>query len=71
LGAVRFVVCRDIILTIDFASDIDSDDEMIALLLKDEQAFDDDLREHLLIIAALQDVLNTEAEKRKRLRRGG
>ena len=71
MGAIRCVVCRGAILTIDFASDMDSDDEMIVLLLEDEQAFDDDLREHLLIIAALQDVLNTEAEKRKRPRRGG
>ena len=43
---------------------MDSDDEMVALLLEDEQAFDDDLREHLLIIASLQDVLDAEAEKR-------
>jgi hypothetical protein len=33
---------------------MDSDDEMIALLLEDEQAFDDDLQEHLLIIVALR-----------------
>nr|XP_051229431.1 uncharacterized protein LOC127347262 [Lolium perenne] len=45
---------------------MDSDDEMVALLLEDEQAFDDDLREHLLIIASLQDMLDAEAEKRKR-----
>jgi hypothetical protein len=32
---------------------MDRDDEMIALLREDEQAFDDDLRKHLLIIAAL------------------
>ncbi|KAK1611389.1 hypothetical protein QYE76_035062 [Lolium multiflorum] len=51
--------------------DMDSDDEMVALLLEDEQAFDDDLREHLLIIASLQDMLDAEAEKRKRPRRGG
>ncbi|XP_071676801.1 uncharacterized protein [Lolium perenne] len=50
---------------------MDSDDEMVALLLEDEQAFDDDLREHLLIIASLQDMLDDEAEKRKRPRRGG
>nr|XP_051210969.1 uncharacterized protein LOC127328407 [Lolium perenne] len=50
---------------------MDSDDEMVALLLEDEQAFDDDLREHLLIIASLQDMLDAEAEKRKRPRRGG
>jgi hypothetical protein len=50
---------------------MDSDDEMLALLLEDEQAFDDDLREHLLIIASLQDMLDAEAEKRKRPRRGG
>ncbi|KAK1662048.1 hypothetical protein QYE76_050207 [Lolium multiflorum] len=47
-----------------------SDDEMFALLPEDEQAFDDDLREHLLIIASLQDMLDAEAE-RKRRRRGG
>ena len=45
---------------------MDSDDEMLALLLEDEQAFDDDLREHLLIIASLQDMHDAEAEKRKR-----
>ncbi|XP_071678372.1 uncharacterized protein [Lolium perenne] len=50
---------------------MDSDDEMVALLLEDEQAFDDDVREHLLIIASLQDMLDAEAEKRKRPRRGG
>ncbi|XP_071677011.1 uncharacterized protein [Lolium perenne] len=50
---------------------MDNDDEMVALLLEDEQAFDDDLREHLLIIASLQDMLDAEAEKRKRPRRGG
>ncbi|XP_071678388.1 uncharacterized protein [Lolium perenne] len=50
---------------------MDSDDEMVALLLEDEQAFDDDLREHLLIIASLQGMLDAEAEKRKRPRRGG
>ncbi|XP_071683332.1 uncharacterized protein [Lolium perenne] len=50
---------------------MDSDDEMVALLLEDEQAFDDDLREHLLIIASLQDMLDAEVEKRKRPRRGG
>ncbi|KAK1602909.1 hypothetical protein QYE76_017458 [Lolium multiflorum] len=32
---------------------MDNDDEMVAL--EDEQAFDDDLREHLLIIASLRD----------------
>ncbi|KAK1610284.1 hypothetical protein QYE76_033957 [Lolium multiflorum] len=51
--------------------DMDNDDEMLALLLEDEQAFDDDLREHLLIIASLQDMVDAEAEKRKRPRRGG
>ncbi|KAK1627053.1 hypothetical protein QYE76_001368 [Lolium multiflorum] len=45
---------------------MDNDDEMVALLLEDEQAFDDDLREHLLIIASLQDMLDAEAEKRKK-----
>ncbi|KAK1650759.1 hypothetical protein QYE76_068564 [Lolium multiflorum] len=45
---------------------MDSDDEMLALLLEDEQAFNDDLREHLLIIASLQDMLDAEAEKMKR-----
>ena len=50
---------------------MDSDGEMLALLLEDEQAFDDDLLEHLLIIASLQDMLDAEAEKRKRPRRGG
>ncbi|KAK1665945.1 hypothetical protein QYE76_054104 [Lolium multiflorum] len=50
---------------------MDIDDEMLALLLEDEQAFDDDLREHLLIIASLQDMVDAEAEKRKRPRRGG
>ncbi|KAK1697729.1 hypothetical protein QYE76_014426 [Lolium multiflorum] len=53
------------------AKNMDSDDEMLALLLEDEQAFDDDLREHLLIIASLQDMLDAEAQKRKRPRRGG
>ncbi|KAK1682151.1 hypothetical protein QYE76_042999 [Lolium multiflorum] len=43
---------------------------MLALLLEDKQDFDD-LREHLLIIASLQDMLDVEAEKRKRPRRGG
>ncbi|KAK1652146.1 hypothetical protein QYE76_069951 [Lolium multiflorum] len=43
---------------------MDSDDEMVALLLEDEHAFDDNLREHLLIIASLQDMLD-EAEKRE------
>ncbi|KAK1682190.1 hypothetical protein QYE76_043038 [Lolium multiflorum] len=37
-------------------TDMDINDEMLALLLEDEQAFDDDLREHLLIIASLQDM---------------
>jgi hypothetical protein len=50
---------------------MDSDDEMVALLLEDEQAFDNDLREYLLIIAFLQDMLDAEVEKRKRPRRGG
>ncbi|KAK1631763.1 hypothetical protein QYE76_006078, partial [Lolium multiflorum] len=50
---------------------MDSDDEMVALLLEDEQAFDDDLREHLLIIASLQDMVDAEAEKRKRSCHGG
>ncbi|KAK1617180.1 hypothetical protein QYE76_022697 [Lolium multiflorum] len=36
---------------LDDLPDMDSDDEMLALLLEDEQAFDDDLRDHLLIIA--------------------
>jgi hypothetical protein len=44
---------------------------MLALLLEDEQAFDDDMRKHLLIIASLQDMVDAEAEKRKRPRRGG
>ncbi|KAK1685163.1 hypothetical protein QYE76_046011 [Lolium multiflorum] len=56
---------------LDDLPDMDSEDEMAALLLEDEQAFDDDLREHLLIIASLQDMLDAEAEKRKRPRRGG
>ena len=71
MAAVCCVVCLGAILTIDFALAMDSDDEMVALLLEDEQAFDDDLREHLLIIASLQDMLDAEAEKRKRPRRGG
>jgi predicted transposase YbfD/YdcC len=50
---------------------MDSDNEMLARLLKDEQAFDDDIREHLLIITSLQDMIDAEAEKRKRPRRGG
>ena len=71
MAAVRCLVCRGAILTIDFASDMDSDDEMLVRLLEDEQAFDDDIREHLLIIASLQNMLDAEAEKRKRPRRGG
>ena len=47
MPAVRCVVCLGAILTIDFALDMDSDNEMLALLLEDEKAFDDDLREHL------------------------
>ncbi|KAK1647999.1 hypothetical protein QYE76_065804 [Lolium multiflorum] len=47
---------------------MDSDDEMLALPLEDEQAFDDDLRS-IPIIASLKDMLDAEAEKRKRPRR--
>ncbi|KAK1628920.1 hypothetical protein QYE76_003235 [Lolium multiflorum] len=51
--------------------DMDSDDEMLVRVLEDEQAFDDDIQEHLLIIASLQDMLDAEAEKWKRPHRGG
>lgn len=50
---------------------MDSDDEMLIRLLEDQQDFDNDLWEHLLIVASLQDMLDTEAKKRKRPRRGG
>ena len=50
---------------------MDNDDEMIVRMLEEEQAFDDDIREHLSIIASLQNMLDAEAEKRKRPRRGG
>jgi predicted transposase YbfD/YdcC len=40
--------------------------EMIFRLLDDEQAFDDDIREHLSITAFLQNMLDTEAKKQKR-----
>ncbi|KAK1662736.1 hypothetical protein QYE76_050895 [Lolium multiflorum] len=52
IGRVRCVVCLGAILTIDFALDMDIDDEMLALLLEDEQVFDDNLWEHLHIIAS-------------------
>ena len=71
MAAICWLVCHGAILTIDFASDMDSDDEMLALLLEDEQAFVDDLQEHFLIIASLQDMLDAEVEKRKRPLRGG
>jgi predicted transposase YbfD/YdcC len=50
---------------------MDIEDEMIVRPLKEEQAFDDDIREHLSIIASLQNMLDAEAEKRKRPRHGG
>ncbi|KAK1610095.1 hypothetical protein QYE76_033768 [Lolium multiflorum] len=59
IGRCLLRVCLGAILTIDFALAMDSDDEMVALLLEDEQAFDDDLQEHLLIIASLQDMLGS------------
>jgi hypothetical protein len=45
---------------------MDSEDKMIVEMMEEEQAFDDDFREHLLIIAALQNILDADAEKKKR-----
>jgi hypothetical protein len=50
---------------------MDSDGAMLVRLLEDEQAFGDDIQEHLMIIASFQNMLDTEAKKRKRPRRGG
>jgi hypothetical protein len=50
---------------------MDSDDEMLVRLQEDEQASSDDIREHLLIIAFLQDIIDADAEKRKRPRLRG
>ncbi|KAK1663525.1 hypothetical protein QYE76_051684 [Lolium multiflorum] len=44
---------------------------MLVRLLEDEQAFDDDIRKHLSVIASLQNMIVAEAEKRKRPRREG
>ncbi|KAK1679329.1 hypothetical protein QYE76_040177 [Lolium multiflorum] len=50
---------------------MDSEDEMIVQMMEDEQAFEDDLREHLSVVVSLQNMLDTGTEKRKRLRRRG
>ncbi|KAK1608315.1 hypothetical protein QYE76_031988 [Lolium multiflorum] len=52
--------------------DMDSEGEMIVQMMVDEQAFndDDDLREHLSIVVSLQNMLDADAEERKRPRRG-
>jgi hypothetical protein len=42
---------------------MDSGDEMIVQMMEDEQAFDDDLREHLSIITSLQNMLYADTEK--------
>jgi hypothetical protein len=39
--------------------------------LEEEQAFDDDIQEHLSIITSLQNMLDAKAEKRKRSHRRG
>ena len=44
---------------------------MIVRMLEGDQAFDDEIWEHLSIIASLQNMLDAEAEKWKRPRRGG
>jgi hypothetical protein len=53
LADVRCLVYRGTILAIDFASDMDSDDEMLIQLQEDAQALDDDIRKHLMIIVSL------------------
>ncbi|KAM0848483.1 hypothetical protein ACQ4PT_054353 [Festuca glaucescens] len=50
---------------------MDSEDEMIMKMMEEEQAFDENLREHLSIIASLQNILDADVEKKKRPRRGG
>jgi hypothetical protein len=50
---------------------MDREDEMVVKMMEDEQAFDDDLQEHLSIILSLQNILDANAGKKKRPRRGG
>ena len=50
---------------------MDSDDETMHIMLEDERDFDDDLREHLAIIACLQKMLDDDTEKKKSPQRGG
>ena len=40
---------------------MDSEDEMIVEMMEEEKAFNDDLREHLLIIMSLQNMLDADA----------
>jgi hypothetical protein len=44
---------------------MDSEDEMIVQMMEDEQAFDDDLREHLSIIVSLQTCLTPTRRRRR------
>jgi hypothetical protein len=50
---------------------MDSNEEMIQQIMDDEASCDDNVREHLAIIACLQKMLDNTAEKNKGPHRGG